>query len=286
MNRPKIYALCIVKNEDDIIAQSLEFASRYCDRIYVLDNASTDETWNIVQRLARQDARIVPFGRTDEVFHLGLRARIVNAVHGELSDADWWLILDADEFLAEDPRPIIALATAAGRDCLNTWQIQFAFTERDAEEWTGGRDSRDRPVFERRRYYTIDWQECRLFKNCPRREWDTSLSHNLPQWLGRAYKRRILNRHYQYRDPEQIDKRLRLRLGNQEFTHVRSTDWRSLVQDSTKLSFHRDGDPWRFRFSPVMSFYRHMLSERLGSAVRGGAMRRLRRVIGSSAQPS
>ena len=49
----KIHGLCVVKNEADIIEQTLRSAATWCDWIYVLDNGSSDGTWEKVQRLAR-----------------------------------------------------------------------------------------------------------------------------------------------------------------------------------------------------------------------------------------
>src|SRR5215470_10715399 len=100
MSRGRIFGICLVKNEDDIIAESLIFAAKHCDRIFVIDNGSTDGTWNIVQRLAQESSTIVPFARTLEPFDNSLRSNVYNAMHSGLSDDDWWLILDADEFLA------------------------------------------------------------------------------------------------------------------------------------------------------------------------------------------
>ena len=281
MSDVRIFGLCVVKNEDDIIAHTLTFARQYCERIFVLDNGSTDRTWSIVQDLARRDSGIVPFQQTTEIFNQALRSRIYNAFHSELSDNDWWLILDGDEFLAEDPRPLIQLATRLRADRVNAWQIQFFFTDRDVAEWQRDADSRDRPVFDRRRHYLINWQECRLFRNCPRRTWDVGVDYQLPHWLGPVCKRRILNRHYQYRDPEQIEKRLRLRYGHPtSFKHVRSMDWQSVIVDSRNLNEHRDGEPWRFSLSGVLYFYRHFWHARIRSLVRGGALRRFKRLVG------
>src|SRR5262245_7685834 len=120
MNRRRIYGICLVKNEDDVIAQTLTFATRYCERIFVIDNGSSDETWNVVQDLSRNHPAIVPFEQTLQPYGDWLRAIVFNAVHRELSDADWWLILDADEFLAEDPGPVIEAAAKNGADLVTT----------------------------------------------------------------------------------------------------------------------------------------------------------------------
>src|SRR6478672_3695702 len=131
MSEGRVYGICLVKNEDDIIEQSLTFAAAYCERIYVLDNGSTDDTWEIVLDLARKHTKIVAFEQTFEPYGDWLRARVFNAVHRELSDNDWWMILDADEFLAEDPRPALEAAVVENADVVSTWQIQFYFTDKD-----------------------------------------------------------------------------------------------------------------------------------------------------------
>jgi glycosyltransferase involved in cell wall biosynthesis len=279
MSGVKIFGICLVKNEDDIIAQTLTFATRHCDRIFVLDNGSTDETWNIVEGLARENAAIIPFEQTLKPYDDALRAMVYNAVHTELAESDWWLILDSDEFLAEDPRPVIETAVNEGADTINAWQIQFSFTDRDLDAWQQGNDHRDMPIFNRRRYYMINWQENRLFRNDPRRYWDGSVSNVIPEWLRRVSRRRILNRHYQFRDPEQMDKRLRLRYGHHRFPHVHSPDWRNLIRDSRGLNYYRDGDPWKFKPSGLIYYYRKSLYQRMRSAYHGGALRRVRRLL-------
>jgi glycosyltransferase involved in cell wall biosynthesis len=279
MNNVKICAICLVKNEDDIIEQSLTFASRFCDRIFVLDNGSSDDTWNIVQDLARRRSTIVPFEQTLQPYGDWLRALVFNAVRGELSEHDWWFILDSDEFMAEDPRPIIDQAVRERADIINTWQIQFYFTDKDLDDWEHGKDRADRPIVDRRRYYRIDWQEPRFFRNQPNREWDTRECIKVPYGSNGICRRRMLNRHYQYRDPDQMAKRLRLRFGHRLFPHVQSLDWRPEIRDSRKLTLHADGDLWRFSGSGLLHFYRRHLYQRMRSAYNGGAARRLRELV-------
>ncbi len=269
MNRTKLYGICLVKNEDDIIAQSLTYATQHCDRIFVLDNGSTDETWHIVQGLAQQNSAIVPFEQTLKPFSNGLRGIVYNAVHGELSEDDWWFILDADEFLAEDPRPVIETAVRERADFIHSWFAQFFFTERDLEAWEERKDRRDLPIFDRRRYYVIDWQEPRLFRNQPHWHGNVGVMGFVPDSLKRVCSRRILNRHYQFRDPEQIEKRLRLRYGHPLFAeHVQSSDWRSVIRDSRGLNFYREGEPLRFSVSGLSFYYRHAARDTYHHALR------------------
>jgi glycosyltransferase involved in cell wall biosynthesis len=275
MLTPKLYGICLVKNEDDIITQTLTYALRHCTKIFVIDNGSTDETWDIVQSLSEQYPQIVPLLQTHQQFANGLRALAYNEYHSQLSDRDWWLILDSDEFLAEDPRPLIDRAMHENADMIWSWQIQFYYTEVDYQAHLQGRDSRGLPIFERRRYYLINWQESRLFRNQTDKYWDARIREEVPNGLRRVCRRRILNRHYQFRDPEQIQKRLNLRFGHPYFkAHVKSNNWRDVIRPSRKLNFHKDSDPWRFRPSGLIYYYRRQL----GLEIRGKAGAVLRRL--------
>lgn len=289
----KLYAICLVKNEDDVIGQTLTHAARCCDGIFVIDNGSTDRTWDIVQELSVRDSRIVTFARTLEPYDDALRWPPYEEYHGRLSNDDWWLILDGDEFLAEDPRPVIAQAEREGASVINAWQIQFYYTDRDHAAWLAGQDSRDRPIVERRRYYRIDWQEPRLFRNRVKGDWEQSyLRRKLPPpaharhasggpaRIGRIARRRILNRHFQYRDPEQMEKRLRLRYGNEAFAaQVPSMDWRTKIRNARDLRCYRDGEPWRFSASGLGHYYAGWLRYVFKSRLRR-AQERLAETIG------
>ncbi len=157
--------ICLVKNEEDIIAQSLAHAARYCDRIFVIDNGSTDATWEIVHELHRQNAAIVPFRQIHEPYNRKIRSIVYNEIHADLNEDDWWLSLDADDFLDGDPQPVIRQAMAEGADLIRSWQVQFYFTEIDKRLWENGQEDRRRHVFDRRRYYLINWRKKRLFRN-------------------------------------------------------------------------------------------------------------------------
>jgi len=112
---PRIFGLMIAKNEVDIIGQCLRHALDHCDKIIVMDNMSTDGTWELVEALAAEfPNRIVPHCRIDMKFHDNLRAIGYNAFRHELSTTDWWLRLDADEFMNAHPAATLLARPAAG----------------------------------------------------------------------------------------------------------------------------------------------------------------------------
>ncbi|MGB8700746.1 MAG: glycosyltransferase family 2 protein [Thermosynechococcaceae cyanobacterium] len=250
----KIYGLCVVKDEDDIIQQSINHALKFCDCIIILDNGSTDETWNILQDLARQHTnQIILFGQSTEPFRDSIRSLIYNEFHKQLSEEDWWLRLDSDEFLVQDPRHFIQATHREKADFIQAWQIQFYYTDQDHKNWLAGQDLRDNSIIERRRYYKINWREYRFFRNQSHQSWDINQSSQWPNGLQTVAHKKIYNRHYQYRDPEQIQKRLKGRYKNPEFNHVNSLDWQAHICPAHKLNYFQSNQPWQFN---SLDFYR------------------------------
>ncbi len=240
-----VYGLGLVKNEADVLEQSIRHAATICDRIFYMDNGSTDDSWAIIEALAQEmPGRVIAYERTFEPYVEGMRNRIQNELAAELGSDGWWLKLDADEFLCGDPRPTIAAAMKEGRNGIRCWQVQFAFTDVDVARWELGLDDRSLPIDQRRRYYDIDWREYRLWRNDPSRRWeDVTRSH--PEWVTAPTRRSLYNRHFQYRDPIQIQARLDVRFGDLHFPHERSPDWRSVVRPAAELSLYVEGVKWR-----------------------------------------
>jgi glycosyltransferase involved in cell wall biosynthesis len=279
---PTLNAICLVKNEDDIIGQALAHAAGFCDRVLVLDNGSSDETQAVVEALAAQLPNVEYLGQTTRPYNDGLRSVVYNEFHAGLGDEDWWMILDADEFLAEDPRPALAAARAQGRDVVNTWQVQFYYTDLDYARWETEKTELGMPIQQRRRYYAINWQEHRFFRNQSGGSWDPKRSKTLPPGVRGVASRRLLNCHYQYRDPDQIAKRLQMRFGLAGTSFVRryhSTDWQSVIRRADRLTCREDDAPWRFTWSALGSYY----WKASAATLRGkwhGAQRRLQRAAG------
>jgi glycosyltransferase involved in cell wall biosynthesis len=95
----KLNAICIIKNEADIILETLDIDLRFCDTIYVFDNGSTDGSWEMILGKAQDDERIIIAAHTDEIDRNQFRNRVYNMFHHRYSASDWWYILDADDWL-------------------------------------------------------------------------------------------------------------------------------------------------------------------------------------------
>jgi len=256
--------MALVKDEVDVIDDAIRHALTFADVVSVLDNGSEDGSAEVIEGLVREfPGRVRSYGVDRRPFVIDLRRGMYDDLRGELGADDWFLVLDADEFLARDPRPALSKATAAGFNQVATWQAQFQFTDVDLAEWERGGEVRCRPVTERLRYYRVDWREGRFFRNNPERPWEGN-DHNIPEWAPDQPRWAVLNRHYQYRDPDQIQKRLVNRVNAKSdtaFVHESTTDWHSKVVPSEGLRYWSPGSnpralPWRY--------YRTMAKVRLG----------------------
>jgi glycosyltransferase involved in cell wall biosynthesis len=228
----RIHALCLVKNESDVIDACLTAAANWCDQIYVYDNGSTDGTWEQVNDLARSIPEIVPFRQADKPFKDELRADIFDHYKNNCTDDDWWCILDADEFYIDDPRVFLAKVPSQQRFVV-TASFSYYFTNRDAEMYDEdpSRYADSIPVFDKCRYYLNHWSEVRFFRHAHNLTWTSGgLPAKISEW--RPYPMRIWVRHYAYRSPHQIDKRVATRsaaIASGEFTHEAVPNWATMI---------------------------------------------------------
>ena len=226
----RIFALCLARDEADVITQTLTAAATWSDAVYVFDNGSEDGTWEAVLDLAATDSRIVPDRRDSTPYSPNLRRVLFEAHRANATDGDWWCVLDADEFYIDDPRAFLAHVP---RRFDEVWAASFEyyFTEKDVARYT--RDPTlygdDVPVEQKLRYYLNNWSEPRFFRYARGLVWAKGA---WPVRLGPAYPRRIRLKHFQYRSPAQIEKRIRIRRDAMErgrFLHEMLPDWTEAV---------------------------------------------------------
>jgi hypothetical protein len=233
-----IHGLSLVKNEGDIIAQSLTAAATWADSIYVYDNGSVDGTWEIVQSLAAAHPQIIPYKREAKPYSQALRKDLFEVYRERGAAGDWWCMLDADEFFIDDPRSFLA-AIPEPFDEVWSASFEYYFTDLDAERYAQDPSSYhdDIPVERKCRYYLNNWSEPRFFRDSRRLVW---FEGGWPDRLGPAARERIRLKHFQYRSPQQIQKRIDSRrdaLERGSFLHEMFPDWKTAVLDPLRVDF-------------------------------------------------
>jgi Glycosyl transferase family 2 len=301
----KIHALCLVKNEADVLQECLIAALHWCDHIYVFDNGSNDGTWELVKKLARQYLQIVPYKQDDILYSNGLRADIFNAFRSNANPQDWWCALDADEFYIDDPR--IFLAKIPNR-LRTVWSasLNYYFTDQDAISYQQDPVKfLQTPVQQRLRHYFNNWGELRFFRHSDDIVWTTTQGGFPPtMFTAPACPVRIWLKHYQYRSPEQIERRLLTRRRAMEartgFWHETKPNWSTAVatKRDAPLDFEDTGpefagSQWQDRIVPAASLdydtfdRRYVVNENLMPEfpIRLGPADRIRAVIPQPLRP-
>ncbi len=250
----KINAICTIKNEKDIIIETIENALAFCDTIYVFDNGSTDGSYELLREKAAQDPRVIIAVHSDEVYRNQFRNRVYNMYHSQYSADDWWYILDADEMLCKDPRPMLEKAVKAHKNQMRVWQAQFYFTDKDLAVYS--QEDKTRKVSERRRYYRINWREPRFFKNSPTQNWPEHISGKVPPFCQDLYRPSPICRHYAERTPEQIKMRREIRINNPySFLHVKNKSEHEWLKQSKDCFYYTEGKKMRFPLSDLVKYY-------------------------------
>jgi hypothetical protein len=227
----KIYAISLIKNEVDIIEKNLTEASKWCDKIYVYDNGSTDGTWELVNKL--KSNKIIPYKSEELPYRDSLRQKVFQHFRNELNDGDWVCFkLDADEFYIDNPR--IFISNLKKRiSLIYGINIQYEFTEDNIK------DSDSIFSFEKFKYAFVASCEERFVKYRKKLIWLPSGS--LPSHPGIASKKFIKFAHYQFRSPEQIRKRLNTRKDALEsgykmyWENDLKKTWESKIIDKSRL---------------------------------------------------
>jgi hypothetical protein len=201
----RVFGIAIAKNEEDIIAYNLKEAAKWCERIFVLDNGSTDRTWEVVQETAREEPRIVPWRSWDTPYLEGLRAEVFNAFKHLVQEGDWWCFkLDSDEFYIDDPRTVLAKVPHSHHVVCKD-SFEYRLTVEDVQEHVfNGHFPEDKDKI--RYYLPHTWAEVRFFRHRSRLEWDPRSP--FPRHMGIVWPGRIPAKHYQYRSPAQMQRRL------------------------------------------------------------------------------
>lgn len=112
MNKPTIEAFILCWNEERMIANTINHYSKFCDKITIIDNCSTDDTLEIIKHLNTKkgyNLSVKQFESENQIRddkYLYLKNNI-----WKNSTADWVIVCDMDEILYH-PNIIEQLTTA------------------------------------------------------------------------------------------------------------------------------------------------------------------------------
>lgn len=224
----KIHSLLLVRNEKDIIKHCLINAVTWSDNIYVFDNGSTDGTWEIINELEKKYEQIKIYKQENCLYHNGLRGEIFNYYKEKSKYGDWWCKLDADEIYVDNPKNIL---TKISKRYNSVWSssFQYYFTDNDLEIYKKDKNhySDEIPLDKRYKYYKNNWSEMRFVKHTRNMKWGEN--DPWPVKIYPVYTKRIKLKHYQFRSPEQIQKRIENRKEAIQkgtgFLHEQRKDW-------------------------------------------------------------
>jgi len=250
----KIHSICLVKNESDIITQTLKSAAVWSDFIYVYDNGSTDGTWEKVVNLAKEYKQIIPYKQDGQPFANSLRSEPFNHYRTNSAEGDWWCKLDGDEIYIDNPREFLSNIPKK-YELVWSASFQYYFTDKDFAIYNSDPSlyADDVPVEDKCRYYINNWSEPRFFRYKKSLIWTKtsvrSESH-MPNGIGASYTKRIRLKHFQYRSPQQIQKRFASRaeaMQDGDFLHEKRKDWQGKIGnvdnsgwDKNKFSYDID----------------------------------------------
>lgn len=232
------HGILVVRDEADIIENTLRHLDAWCDNVYVYDTGSIDGTWGIVRELRSELSSLNPLEREPVQFDDTVRAYVFNRVRDQFENGDWVLRLDGDEFYEIPPPEFVQRYLKPHETAVYNQTYEFGFTEKDLEAWhTDEGKGGDAP--ERLQYFrTLDWAEPRMFQYRSSMAWPEDTSG--PIHAGYVARCRIPVRHYPHRSPQQIQKRCALRSSltdymDDVFDHWQEDRWREFVAESGNL---------------------------------------------------
>jgi glycosyltransferase involved in cell wall biosynthesis len=253
-----------VRDEADILGQSLRHLLTWADAVYVFDTGSVDESWEIVQQFATSDKRVIPV-KKDAVFFSDKRLRgwLFHQTRRWMRHGDWFLRVDADEFHHIPPPDFVRTRLRKHETIAYHQYYDFRLTTSEVKAWELGKETladRSRPIEERRRWFTPSvYTEPRLCRYRDSMQWPETVS--FPFNAGYLAVERLPIRHYPHRDPAQLERRCRLRsimmvdLENACNRHWAQSNWRQhiVAEDSRNLRYWKPGTDL-----PVVHYTNHL----------------------------
>ncbi len=232
----RFHGLMLLRDEGDVIAETLQHLLTWVDTLHIYDLGSTDGTWDIVQDFASKDSRLSPFKHEPTVYSDSLRCVLFDHLRGGFEKGDWICKLDGDEFYPIAPPTYVRERLTPDEGMAYLQWYFFRMTTTEAADYESGKVSiaadRQRPIGERRRFYKVsDYSEPRMFRYRPSMRWPETT--HWPYNAGLVARERLPILHYPHRDPCQMARRFALRAAMKRRAAAAGNHW-------TTADWHED----------------------------------------------
>ncbi|HEX2838882.1 MAG TPA: glycosyltransferase family 2 protein [Phycisphaerales bacterium] len=208
------HAFLLVRNEADILPQTLPHLLEFCGAVHVLDTGSTDGSWDLVREMALREKRLRPFASAPLTGDVSLRGVMFEAVRGTMRDGDWFGRVDADEFYHVPPPEFVDRFVTRREGRVFAQHYDFPMTRSLWEEWNRSPTSpttvtTPADIRAARRQFIVDtrmWFDARWFRFRRGMRWAPGQPN--PFNPGLAARVRIPVLHYRWRNLPQVLDRL------------------------------------------------------------------------------
>ncbi|MEM7142433.1 MAG: glycosyltransferase family 2 protein [Actinomycetota bacterium] len=203
----RLIGLLMIRDEDDILADSLAVATRWFDRILVLDGTGPGPARERTDAILAATPEVVVHLRDEDLDHPvrdGARQYLLAEARARYGTGHWIGVLHGDEFLDQDPRPMLASRNPRRDPSI---RVRLAHTFLHTDDRDGWADRADLEV--RDRVQHLMWPgvpEARFFFDAGDR--DFAVGHHgkvIPTSLrnGPLVDGYVITQ-YNERDPEQL----------------------------------------------------------------------------------
>jgi glycosyltransferase involved in cell wall biosynthesis len=210
----RIIVILTVREEGDVIAETLRGFLEWADELFIYDTGSLDETYQIIQDYECRYKGRITCCREEVLFKDPIRGYVFALFRQRFRNGDWICMADADEIYHISPRIFLSTQCDSHEHAVFIQYYNFWFTTDHLRLWLSGEASlmdRSKPVFERLRHYMVGIHpgETRLFRYRSSMHWLPN--EGCPRNSGFPAKEKIPVRHYPFRDPPQMIRRAALR---------------------------------------------------------------------------
>jgi len=250
--RIRIVAQMMIRNEADIIYETLSEITRWgVKTVVILDGGSDDSTVEQVGAFTEShpnvavDLNVIPDPEGE--FHDHQRQVLLELTRAH--NPDWIISLDADEIYHTNPLVAILTAHIAGANVVWCDIPQFWLTIADIKAGLLLEDE-SASVQKRRRWYSWGHTGCFIWRDDPKHYYPKSIPKRTPEYEGVNNYRdwqmpglaRPICKHYPFRSLRQAVKRMdeRLERGGRKYFGKYATDW--IVDEETAGLHYFDGE--------------------------------------------